>query len=181
MRAGLLAVLLLMSVSVGCVNKPLLDPANEKDTLAKSKWQDVNLSETLISPAPIIIDTETSRSRHQSFGDLHLAVPHSKSTSTPQTLAQLDYYRRLGFYLGAIGGVYSFIADSRGNVRGRTLGNAVWGLGWTCWLGFGAIVRADIRQLMDKHNEAIDANGHGSARSDYHANSWAILWRFGSF
>ncbi len=181
MRASLSAVLLLMGVIVGCVNKPLLDPANEKETLAKSKWQDVTLSETLMSPAPTIIDTESSRSSHQSFDDLYLGIPHSKSTSTPQILAQLDYYRRLGFYLGAIGGVYSFIADGRGDVRGRTLGNAVWGLGWTCWLGFGAIVRADIRQLMDEHNEAIDANGHGSARSDYRANSWAILWRFGSF
>ena len=179
-----LSILLGLLSLVGCAHKPELESPAEKETVKLSKWEDVSLSESLISPATTTVQTASGRSSQLSYSDLMQVGYPSKLKITTETLFNTDYYRRLSFYLGAVGGIYSFIADSQGNVRGRTIGNAVWGIGWTCWLGFGAIVRADIRQIMDEHNEAIGANGLGRASSDGidpRGNSWAVLWRLRNF
>ncbi len=171
----------MLSATSGCANKPLLDSVREKSLLESSKWNDVTLSESLVSPAHATVAVALGRSSPLEYKDLTQASRSTRMSVTTKTLTDLDYYRRLSFYLGAIGGIYSFVADSQDNVRGRTIGNAVWGIGWTCWLGFGAVIRADIRQLMDEHNEAIDGITNANSGTDDVSSSWAILWQLSSF
>ena len=184
MWLGLYLVIFFLSSMVGCAHNPKLQDSIERESLKSSKWDDITLSESIFLEAGASINTSSGKSSQLSYKELvEIGEPKVIGTS-PATLSSRDYYRRLSFYLGAVGGIYSYVADSQGNVRGRTLGNAAWGIGWTCWLGFGAIVRADIKQIMDEHNETFSANADtatGIRGANHASNSWAFLWQLRSF
>jgi hypothetical protein len=179
-----LYLVIFFSPMVGCVHNLKFKESIDREALKSSKWDDITLSESFFSEADASVDTSSGKSNHLSYKDLVEIGEPKKIGTSPATLSNIDYYRRLSFYLGAVGGIYSFIADSQENVRGRTLGNAVWGIGWTCWLGFGAVVRADIKKIMDEHNETFVANASKATvvgGADNPNNSWALLWQLRSF
>lgn len=99
----------------------------------------------------------------------------------PVALGRLDLYRRISFYVGAVGGVYSFVADKQGNVIGRTIGNGLWGIGWTCWLGFGAVVRADLQKDTGETHDAFFDKTDSVVSGNPSVPSWALVWRYAEF
>jgi len=152
----------------------------QKELLANQAWLDVTVDESVAGPNRVTVTTAPPTDATLSYQEFVSVSGNPIPERTLTNFQELDFYRRLSFYAGTIGGIYSIIANNQGNIRGRTIGNGLWGIGWTCWLGFGALIRADSRLLLEQHNDTLQQAGSDFAgRVDDPA--WTVLWRIREF
>lgn len=169
--------MLLTAFLTGCATNQTPQPYEH---LQLQTWLDVALDESLLGENQIALTSLPANADQLSYQEFARTIGSGKTEVITANFQKLDLYRRIGFYGGTAGALFSLIANKQGNIWGRTIGNGLWGIGWTCWLGFGALIRADARLFLEQHNESLQQTGSDSDGHD-DPRAWAFLWRVREF